>query len=107
MGVPLIPWKAVRIGLAVLFFIASGFGPLEVLRNIRVARYPEDITADARNPQAIWEFWYIEMLISFVAAVTCALAALRRDGAGDDQDQVDGVRVGAGDGAISPSSTVD
>jgi hypothetical protein len=44
-------------------------------------------TADAAPIQAVWEFWYIAMLITFVAAVTCALAAIEWNGVpGSDVD---------------------
>ena len=45
---------------------------------------------DAKQIQAVWEYWYIAMLCCFVAAMTCALTTIwpgRGQNDDDDDDE--------------------
>jgi hypothetical protein len=79
VGLPLIPPKPVRIGLAmglaILFLILTGVGVWQCYSFFHYLDSVSMSKADARDLQAVWERWYIVMLIAFVATVTCALAA--------------------------------
>jgi hypothetical protein len=98
LGVPLIPSRLARFGLALLLLILSAIAMWQCYESFDMLSSIPMSTTDARRPQAVWEYWYIGMLVAFVAAVTSALALLRGGNPrnGDQAEDLAGENAGTG-----------
>jgi hypothetical protein len=83
--VPLIPWRGLRGGIAVLFLLTTIFAAWKCYDFFNLLDTVRMTDSDVKQIQAIWRYWYIAMLCLFVAAMTCGLSTVWSDGGRNDE----------------------
>jgi hypothetical protein len=73
--------RAWRSGFAIGSLALSGIALWRCYANFNYLDMVRVSDFEARQIQASWEYWYIVMLCSFVAAITCGLSIIRANSA--------------------------